>query len=281
MIPQRQKLVKAYNNKQFLHSADGRTVRMLCEYLEPLQRFRKEGVTDTIVFFGSSRAKSLENSQRELELVEKELEGINPLSIEQQSQLDQARAAISLSRYYEDASILARMVTEWDMKRPPNSKYFMVCSGGGPGIMEAANRGAYEAGGKSAGLCISLPHEQQSNPYISPHLGFEFHYFFMRKYWFMYLAKALVMFPGGFGTLDEMFEVLTLVQTQKVTKPVSLILYGSDYWNDVINFDTLIKWGTIKAKDLELFHVCDTPEDAFKILVNALTYHENNHHLPK
>jgi len=281
MAPKRQKLVKAYNNKNFLHSADGRTVRMLCEYLEPAQRFRREGVSDTIVFFGSSRAKPPDAARQELSRVEQELAGVASPSSDQLSRLESANASVHLSRYYDDAVTLARMITEWDRKRPRNSRYFMVCSGGGPGIMEAANRGAYEAGGKSAGLCISLPHEQQSNPYISPHLGFEFHYFFMRKYWFMYLAKALVMFPGGFGTLDEMFEVLTLVQTQKVTKPLCLILYGSEYWNKVIDFDTMIKWGTIRAEDLKLFHMCDSPDDAFKILVSILTHHENNHSLPR
>jgi uncharacterized protein (TIGR00730 family) len=281
MIPKRQKLVKAYNNKQFLHSADGRTVRMLCEYYEPLHRFRKEGVSDTIVFFGSSRAKPLKEAQQDLERIEKELAGKRNLSTDDQKRLDRAVRAVRLAKYYDDAVTLAKMVTKWDQSRPRSSRYFMVCSGGGPGIMEAANRGAYEAGGKSTGLCISLPHEQQSNPFISPHLGFEFHYFFMRKYWFVYLAKALIIFPGGFGTMDELFEVLTLLQTQKVTKPLAIILYGGEYWKNVINFDTMIEWGTISQKDLDLFHLCDSPERAFDILVTNLTNNENNHLLPE
>ena len=277
----RSKVIKAYNNQRFLHSADGRTVRMLCEYYEPLQRFRKQGVSNTIVFWGSSRARPLEVTEPELRRVETELSRINNPSQEQRSRLDAAMAAVRMSRYYHEAVELSKKITTWANHRPPDSRYFVVCSGGGPGIMEAANRGANEAGGKSAGLCISLPHEQLCNQYITPSLGFEFHYFFMRKYWFVYLAKALVMFPGGFGTFDEMFEVLTLVQTQKVTKPLAIILYGSEYWNHAINFESMIEWGTISRSDLNLFHVCNTPDEAFHTLVEHLTINENNHTLPE
>lgn len=269
------KLVKAYNKQRFLHSADGRTVRMLCEYLEPQQRFRKEGVTDTIVFFGSSRARSLEVTQPELERIEREIAQGTP-SDELTHCLEEAKRAVRLSRYYEDARELAKKVTNWTNGHSSKSQKYVVCSGGGPGIMEAADRGAQEAGGKSVGLCISLPHEQQANEYISPKLGFEFHYFFMRKYWFVYLAKALVVFPGGFGTLDEMFEVLTLVQTEKVTKPLTIVLYGSEYWDEVVDFDTMIRWGTISADDLHLFHVCDTPDQAFNTLVKTLKNNQSN-----
>ncbi|KPL07267.1 lysine decarboxylase [bacterium SM23_57] len=276
----RQKFIKAYNNQKFLHSADGRTVRMLCEYLEPLQRFRHERVSNTIVFFGSSRTRPLQQTESELHRIEEELAASGERSHEDERRLNRAINAVRLSRYYDEATELAKMVTDWAQHRKNNSRYFVVCSGGGPGIMEAANRGAHHAGGKSVGLCISLPHEQQSNKFISPNLGFEFHYFFMRKYWFVYLAKALVIFPGGFGTLDELFEVLTLVQTEKVTKPLAIILYGSEYWNNIINFDTMIEWGTISAEDLNLFHVCDSPDQAFKALVDILTDNENNHSLP-
>jgi hypothetical protein len=251
-----------------------------------MQRFRKQGVSNTIVFWGSSRARPLEVTEPELRRIQDELSRsggvqLNAPTEEQRHRLDAAMAAVRMSRYYHEAVELSKKITTWANHRPTGSRYFVVCSGGGPGIMEAANRGASEAGGKSSGLCISLPHEQLCNQYITPSLGFEFHYFFMRKYWFVYLAKALVMFPGGFGTLDEMFEVLTLVQTQKVTKPLAIILYGSEYWKHVINFKSMIEWGTISAEDLNLFHICDTPDEAFNTLVDHLNTNENNHTLPE
>ena len=188
--------------------------------------------------------------------------------------MKRAKAAVEMSRYYEDARKLARMHTEWAMSLQSKRLRFVVTSGGGPGIMEAANLGAYEAGGKTIGLNIRLPFEQMPNPYITPELNFEFHYFFMRKYWFAYLAKGLVVFPGGFGTLDEMFELLTLAQTGKLAKKIIVVLYGRDYWNRVINFQAMADWGAISPRDLELFYFADTPEEAFNIMKSELIkYH--------
>ncbi len=229
----------AYKNDAFLDSADARGLRILSEYLHPLSHFRDEKVQDTIVFFGSAR------------LTE---EG-------------------PLGRYYREARELARMVTIWSDSLPTDSKRFVVCSGGGPGIMEAANRGALDAGGKSVGLNIGLPFEQYPNPYITPELSFEFKYFFMRKFWFAYPAKAMVVFPGGFGTLDEFFEMLTLMQTQKIENKVILVLYGNEYWKEVINFDALVKFGTISPEDLALFEHADDPQSALALLQAGLNAH--------
>jgi uncharacterized protein (TIGR00730 family) len=228
----------AYLDQDFLNSPDARAIRLLAEYLEPLSIFRREKIRDTVVFFGSARVRE---------------EG-------------------PLAQYYRDARTLARLVTEWAAQFENNgTSRFVVCSGGGPGIMEAANRGASDAGGKTVGLNIGLPFEQFPNPYITPSLSFEFHYFFMRKLWFAYLAKALIVFPGGFGTLDEMMEVLTLTQTQKLAKKIAIVLYGSSYWKEVINFDALVKHGTIGAADLELFRYADDPASAFEMLKEHLT----------
>ena len=226
----------AYLNDKFLNSPDARALRILSEFLEPLAHFRREKIRDTVVFFGSARIRE---------------EG-------------------PMSRYYQDARTLARMLTEWSGQFDHNQHRFVICSGGGPGIMEAANRGAHEGGGKTVGLNIGLPFEQFPNPYITPELSFEFHYFFMRKFWFSYLAKALVVFPGGFGTLDEMMEVLTLVQTQKLAKKMAIVVYGSAYWNEVINFQALVKHGTISQEDLGLFQFADDPETAFELLKPGL-----------
>ena len=226
----------AYRNEEFLKHADARPLRILSEYLEPLTHFRNHKVRDTVVFFGSAR------------LAEK-----GPLG-----------------RYYEAARQLARMITEWGETFDPGVNRFVVTSGGGPGIMEAANRGASEAGGKTIGLNIGLPFEQFPNPYITPELSFEFHYFFMRKFWFAYLAKALVVFPGGFGTLDELFELLTLVQTKKLRKKIFILLYGSDYWNELINFPALVKHGMIAEADLGLFKFADDPKTAMELLKEGL-----------
>jgi len=229
----------AYLNEGFLESSDARPLRILSEYLEPLSHFRDQKVQDTVVFFGSAR--------------------IHPDG--------------PMGHYYEAARQTARLITEWSENLENPAHRFVVCSGGGPGIMEAANRGASDAGGKSIGLNIGLPFEQQPNPYITPELGFEFHYFFMRKFWFAYLAKALIVFPGGFGTLDELAEILTLAQTQKIESKIVIVLYGSEYWKEVINFDALVKYGTIAQSDLELFQYADTPAEALDILQKFLTTH--------
>jgi uncharacterized protein (TIGR00730 family) len=227
----------AYLNDKFLNSPDARGLRILSEFLEPLAHIRREKVRDTVVFFGSARLREGEGQ---------------------------------LARYYDDARTLARMLTEWSQQFTNANYRFVVCSGGGPGIMEAANRGASDAGGKTVGLNIGLPFEQFPNPYITPELSFEFHYFFMRKFWFAYLAKALVVFPGGFGTLDEMMEILTLTQTRKLAKRMTVLLYGSDYWKEIINFEALVKYGMIAREDLDLFQFADDPATAFELLKTGL-----------
>jgi uncharacterized protein (TIGR00730 family) len=226
----------AYQNEGFLNTSDARPLRILAEYIEPVSHFRREKIRDTVVFFGSARL----------------------------------REDGPMGRYYAEARELARMLTEWSDNLSNSSRRFVVCSGGGPGIMEAANRGASDAGGKTIGLNIGLPFEQLPNPYITPELSFEFHYFFMRKFWFAYLAKALVVFPGGFGTLDELMEILTLTQTQKLAKKVTIVLYGSEFWREIINFEALLKHGMIGDQDLDLFEYADDPESAFEILKEGL-----------
>jgi len=226
----------AYENREFLESDDGRALRILAEYLEPLRRFRREHVQETIVFFGSARL----------------------------------RPDGPLGRYYEEARQLARLVTEWSKSLPSQAHRYLVCSGGGGGIMEAANRGASDARGRTIGLNIGLPHEQRPNPYVTRELLFEFHYFFMRKLWFAHLACALVVFPGGFGTLDELTEILTLQQTQKLDRRIVVLLYGSHYWKEIVNFDALVRHGMITAEDLRLFHYVDDPPTALALLQEAL-----------
>jgi uncharacterized protein (TIGR00730 family) len=229
----------AYRNDSFLDSPDARVIRILSEYLQPYAELHRKRIRDTVVFFGSARSGE---------------DG-------------------ALGQYYRDARELARRVTHWSNQLPDDARRFVVCSGGGPGIMEAANRGALDAGGESVGLNIGLPFEQLPNPYITPELSFQFHYFFMRKFWFAYLAKALVIFPGGFGTLDELMEVLTLVQTEKLNKKIVILLYGSAFWQEVINFQALVRMGTIAQSDLDLFQFVDTPEAAFALLQEGLTRH--------
>jgi uncharacterized protein (TIGR00730 family) len=279
----------AYENPAFLNSPDGRLIRIMAEYAEPLARFRRERIRDTVVFFGSARFHALDVANHELELLARPY-GKEPAPLHEQpakgAELDacrlddgsvnelkcrRAEAAVEMAHYYEDARKLAHMLTEWSMTLKGRQRRFVVTSGGGPGIMEAANRGAHEAGGHTIGLNIKLPFEQIPNPYITPALNFEFHYFFMRKYWFAYLAKALVVFPGGFGTIDEAFEILTLAQTEKLAKKITVIVYGSSYWKSVINLDVLVEKGTISPKDLDLFHFADTPEEAFSLLQQGLT----------
>ncbi|HLK06595.1 MAG TPA: TIGR00730 family Rossman fold protein [Candidatus Angelobacter sp.] len=270
----------AYLNPEFLNSPDGRLLRILSEYQEPLSRFRREKIQDTVVFFGSARFASLSDAQNALTILEKP-GSAKPASPEQQpggkdgdalqAALKRAHAGVEMARYYEEARQLAAKLTEWTLTLPGRRHRFVVTSGGGPGIMEAANRGAREAGGKTIGLNIRLPFEQYPNRYITPELNFEFHYFFMRKYWFAYLAKALVVFPGGFGTLDEFFEILTLAQTHKLAKKILVIVYGREYWNRVLNLEALADAGTISPEDVNGFTVVDTPEEAFEVLKEGLT----------
>ena len=270
----------AYFNPEFLNSPDGRILRILSEYQEPLSRFRREKIQDTVVFFGSARFASLPDAQNALTILEKP-GSARPAPPEQQpgskdgdalqAALKRAHAGVEMARYYEEARRLASMLTEWTLTLPGKRHRFVVTSGGGPGIMEAANRGAREAGGKTIGLNIRLPFEQYPNPYITPELNFEFHYFFMRKYWFAYLAKALVVFPGGFGTLDEFFEILTLAQTHKLAKKILVIVYGREYWNRVLNLEALADAGTISPEDVNGFTTVDTPEEAFEVLKEGLT----------
>jgi hypothetical protein len=251
----------AYENQQFLNSPDGRILRIMSEYAEPLARFRREQIQDTVVFFGSARFLSSEqaNSARQ------------SASPADDAAVKTAEAAIDMARYYEDARRMAFLLSEWAGHIPARRKRFVVTTGGGPGIMEAANRGAREAGAKTIGLNIRLPFEQYPNPYITPSLNFDFHYFFMRKFWFAYLAKALVIFPGGFGTMDELFEILTLAQTQKLAKKILVVIYGRKYWDQLINFQAMIDAGAIAASDLELFKMVDTPEEGFEYLKQGLT----------
>jgi TIGR00730 family protein len=274
----------AYENSAFLNSADGRLMRIVAEYLEPLARFRHEQIQDTVVFFGSARFRGREEADHALELLDNtgstrpaphpEQPASPPdIAAGKASNLQRKRAvaAVEMARYYEDARRLAHLLTTWAGKIPSRKHRFVITSGGGPGIMEAANRGAWEAGGKTIGLNIRLPFEQAPNPYITPSLNFEFHYFFMRKLWFAYMSKALVVFPGGFGTLDEAFEILTLVQTHKLAKKITVVIYGSEYWKKIFNFEALVDSGAISPKDLELFQYADTPEEAFEILRHGLT----------
>jgi uncharacterized protein (TIGR00730 family) len=262
----------AYQNEPFLDSPDGRILRILAEYQEPLARFRREQIQDTVVFFGSARFHGRKEAAKNLATLENERAGKPAAKFQQELKL--AQANLDMARYYEDARHLAQMLTKWSIDIPARRHRFVVTTGGGPGIMEAANLGAHEAGGKSIGLNIQLPFEQYPNQYITPSLSFQFHYFFMRKFWFAYLAKALVIFPGGFGTMDELFEILTLAQTDKLAKKILVIIYGSEYWNKIINFQAFVDAGSVSAADLELFKIVDSPDEAFEFLKDGLTkYH--------
>src|SRR5580704_17337704 len=258
----------AYENEPFVKSPDGRILRILSEYMEPLSRFRREQIQDTVVFFGSARFRSQGDAKRNLVEVE-HAPGEPP-----PAELKKALASVDMARYYEDSRRLAFLLTQWSIQIPARRHRFVVTTGGGPGIMEAANLGAYEAGGKTIGLNINLPFEQNPTSYITPALNFEFHYFFMRKFWFAYLAKALVIFPGGFGTMDEFFEILTLAQTDKLAKKILVLIYGREYWNRIINFQAFVDAGTVSPQDMNLFHFANTPEEGFEFLRDGLTkYH--------
>jgi uncharacterized protein (TIGR00730 family) len=249
----------AYMDPDFLESDTARPIRILSEYLEPHRRFRRARIRDTVVFFGSARIRSREAAERQIAALDRgELNGLS-----EKAARTLAARSLEWSRYYEDARELARRLTTWSQTIPGKCARFVVCSGGGPGIMEAANRGAQEAGGKTIGLNIRLPHEQGANPYITKGLHFEFHYFFMRKFWFAYMARALVIFPGGFGTLDELFEILTLEQTKKLADRTSIFLYGEDYWDRVLHLDPLVEWGAVSPADPSLLTRVNTVDEAF------------------
>jgi uncharacterized protein (TIGR00730 family) len=259
---------KAYNDQEFIYSPDARPLRILSEFLEPQSRFRHAKIKDTIVFFGSARLISSKKAKQNL----KKLRGNKKLSQE----ITGAMIDLEMSQYYDKAAALSAKLTKWSLGLENPHRRFVICSGGGPGIMEAANLGAKRAGGKSIGLNISLPFEQDPNPYISKDLNFEFHYFFMRKFWFAYLAKALVIMPGGFGTIDEFFEILTLVQTGKIRKKMPIVVFDKEFWGKIINFDELAKKRLIDKNNLDLFHVAESVDDAFEYLTNELSKHYLN-----
>ncbi len=254
--------VQAYLNSHFIEEREGRPLRILSEYLEPDARFEKHNVEDTIVFLGSARLLPKDVAEAKLQEARKDNGDVRRAEID-----------LEMSRYYEDARCLARRLTEWSKNLEGHQKRFVMCTGGGPGIMEAGNRGASEAKGLNMGFNITLPFEQSQNPYITRQLSFEFRYFFMRKFWFMYLAKAIVTFPGGFGTMDEFFESLTLIQTGKVSKKLPMVLFGKDFWNEVMNLDAMVKYGTISPEDLDLFIFTDSVDEAYTYITTELEKH--------
>ena len=251
-----------YSDTEFYTSPEARSLRILSEYLGPRQRFSRNHIEDTIVFFGSARLVSKQKAEQALKKASK-----SP-SRQMRKKLEHD---LTMSQYYEDSKALAKKLTYWSKKRKNSKHRYIITSGGGPGIMEAANRGASEAKGLTIGLNITVPHEQSGNKWLTPELCMEFHYFFMRKFWMAYLAKALVVFPGGFGTLDELMEILTLIQTKKIKKSIPIVLYGKNFWNNTINWEYLIKAGTVSKKDLDLFTICDSVEEAFTFLTTKIT----------
>jgi uncharacterized protein (TIGR00730 family) len=265
-------LLKAYENIDFLNSSEARIIRMLAEFLEPQSKFRKHKIIDTIVFFGSARLYPKKEALTEYN----KFTTINPKTTAKLAeQLRVAQHRVNLSKYYEDAVELSRRLTEWSLSLETTANRFIICTGGGPGLMEAANRGAKLAGGYNIGLNISIPFEQYVNKYVTPDLQFEFHYFFMRKFWFAYLAKALIAFPGGFGTMDELFEILTLIQTGKIKKKLMVIIYDEKYWKEIVNFDALVEYGMISRGDMDIFSFCNTIDEAF----NLITGHFKKYYL--
>lgn len=266
---------KAYDNEEFIHSRDGRTIRILAEYLYPEQYFRKHGIRRTIVFYGSARTLPLETYTARVETLKKSLaESTEESRPAMEAELKKLLSMADMTKCYEDAVVMAEKFSNWSMTLPKRDRFY-ICTGGGPGMMEAANRGAAKAGAPNIGLNISLPFEQYPNFYITPDLNFEFHYFFMRKYWFVYLTKAIIAMPGGFGTLDELFEILTLKQTLKVTKPLPIVLYNESFWRNLINFDYLVETGMINEQDLNLFKFANTPDEVFNYIKDFLSQFEN------
>ena len=263
---------KAYKNLNFLTSHDARTLRILSEYLEPEARFRKYGIENTIVFFGSARTLDKSHAEARLKEVQRKIKWAGGKPDEKlKAELKTAKGLLKLAPFYEAAEKLAEKLAQWGKSQKQKSLKIYIASGGGDGMMGAANSGAHKAGCPTIGLNISLPMEQHPNPYISQELAFEFHYFFMRKFWFLYLAKALVIFPGGFGTLDEYMEALTLIQTRKLEKPLPIVLFGKTFWNSVIQFEKMVEWGVISPEDLKLFHLTDSVDDAFNYITSSLT----------
>ena len=265
--------IKAYEDLEFLNSSNARAIRVLCELIHPKELFRKSNVHNTVVFFGSARTISKEQAEAKLReinniIAEEENSSQELFDLKKQAEID-----LKMSKYYEDSAELAEKLTRWSLDIEDPRKRFVICSGGGPGIMEAANLGAKKAGGKSVGLNISLPFEQEPNMYQTPEISFEFHYFFIRKFWFFYLSKAMVVFPGGYGTMDEFFELLTLVQTAKTKKYMPIAVYGSEYWKKIINFDAMAEFGAISPEDQQLFHFVDDVNSAFEFLKTELTKH--------
>jgi uncharacterized protein (TIGR00730 family) len=273
-MAKRKPLQKAYENQDFLQSSDARILRILSEFVEPQSKFRKHKIMDTIVFFGSARLRSLKATTAELD----KFKTIDPSKTKRLAEsLRNAQHQVAMSRYYEDAVELSKRLTEWSMGLQTYSNRFIICTGGGPGIMEAANKGAKLAGGYSIGLNISIPFEQFVNKYVTQDLSFEFHYFFMRKFWFAYLAKSLIVFPGGFGTMDELFEILTLIQTGKIKKKLLVVIYDEKYWRNIVNFDELVKNGVISPGDMNLMCFCNSVDAAF----NRIKSHFEKYYLGK
>lgn len=268
-----EKPLKSYENLKFLHSSDARIVRILSEFVYPQAKFKEYKIFDTVVFFGSARIKSKKDALKEYNLIKNSDPKKTPNFA---NKLRSAQQSMVMSKYYEDAVELSKRLTEWSMNLSKDEKRFIICTGGGPGIMEAANKGAKLAGGHSIGLNISIPFEQFVNKWVTPELSFEFHYFFMRKYWFTYLAKTLIVFPGGFGTLDEFMEILTLLQTEKVKKKMLIVAYDEKFWKSVINFDQLVEYGTISRDDIKLMNFCSSVDEAFKVITKHLEKNYGN-----
>ena len=264
-----------HEDPKFLESTPARPLRILAEYINPLAQLKREGIGDTIVMFGSARIHSREDTLAKLDRLKRAKAGKSwKAKAKHKADLISAKNALEMSRYYEEARQLSHKITTWAMSLGPRPRRFVICSGGGPGIMEAANRGAYEAGGKSIGLSIELPHEQFSNPYISPELSLNFHYFFMRKLWFAQIAKALVVFPGGFGTMDELWEMMTLLQTGKLPKNNLILIYGRRYWDEVLHLKAMERWGMISPNEFKLLKFADTVDEAFNVVRATLEkYH--------